>query len=209
MKASEYFGDWMDVIDTAELRKILSWISTIDKTTLCPSSPNIFKAFRSCPLKDCKVVFLGQDPYPQQGVATGILFGNSKDTPEDKLSPSLQVVKEAAINYEIPHNRIDFDNTLESWAKQGILMINTAFTCEVGRVGYHFDIWKPFAEQLAEVKNIFKTSYDQAMALNAAIAEDIKVKQNEIVSIQTQIEFNQQVAEDNSKYISKLKDLIS
>lgn len=36
MKASEYFGDWMDVIDTAELRKILSWISTIDKTTLCP-----------------------------------------------------------------------------------------------------------------------------------------------------------------------------
>lgn len=62
---------------------------------------------------------------------------------------------------------------------------------------------KSFAEQLAEVKNIFKTSYDQA------IAEDIKVKQNEIVSIQTQIEFNQQVAEDNSKYISKLKDLIS
>lgn len=68
---------------------------------------------------------------------------------------------------------------------------------------------KSFAEQLAEVKNIFKTSYDQAMALNAAIAEDIKVKQNEIASIQTQIEFNQQVAEDNSKYISKLKDLIS
>lgn len=68
---------------------------------------------------------------------------------------------------------------------------------------------KSFAEQLAEVKNIFKTSYDKAMALNAAIAEDIKVKQNEIVSIQTQIEFNQQVAEDNSKYISKLKDLIS
>lgn len=66
---------------------------------------------------------------------------------------------------------------------------------------------KSFAEQLAEVKNIFRTSYDQAMALNSAIAEDIKV--NEIVSIQTQIEFNQQVADDNSKYISKLKDLIS
>lgn len=148
MKASEYFGDWMDVIDTVELRRILSWVSTIDKTTLCPSSPNIFKAFRACPLKDCKVVFLGQDPYPQQGVATGILFGNSEDTPEHRLSPSLQVVKEAAINYEIPHNRIDFDNTLESWAKQGILMINTAFTCEVGRVGSHYDIWRPFTAKL-------------------------------------------------------------
>mgnify|MGYP000186449422 CR=1 FL=1 len=150
MKASEYFGDWMDVIDTAELRKILSWISTIDKTTLCPSSPNIFKAFRSCPLKDCKVVFLGQDPYPQQGVATGILFGNSKDTPEDKLSPSLQVVKEAAINYEIPHNRIDFDNTLESWAKQGILMINTAFTCEVGRE----DLATEYRDELEVLKKL-------------------------------------------------------
>lgn len=68
---------------------------------------------------------------------------------------------------------------------------------------------KSFAEQLAEVKNIFKTSYDRAIALNAAIAEDIKVKQNEIASIQTQIDFNSQVAEDNSKYIAKLKELIS
>lgn len=146
MKASEYFGDWMNVIDTIELRKILSWIGTIDKTTLCPSSPNIFKAFRVCSLKDCKVVFLGQNSYSQQGVATGILFGNSNDIPEDELSPSLQVIKEAVINYEIPHNRIEFDNTLESWAKQGILMISTAFTCEVGRS--HFDIWKPFTAKL-------------------------------------------------------------
>ena len=148
MKASEYFGDWMGVIDTQELYRVVSWIGKLDKTTLCPASQNIFRAFQACPLKDCKVVFLGQDPYPQQGVATGILFGNSKDTPEDKLSPSLQVVKEAAINYEIPHNRIDFDNTLESWATQGILMINTAFTCEIGRVGSHFDMWRSFTAKL-------------------------------------------------------------
>ena len=70
MIASEYFVDWMDVIDTVELRKILSWISIIDKTTLCPSSPNRFKSLRACPLKDCKVFFLGLDLYPQQGVPT-------------------------------------------------------------------------------------------------------------------------------------------
>lgn len=64
-------------------------------------------------------------------------------------------------------------------------------------------------ELVDKLKNIFKTSYDQAIALNAAIAEDIKVKQNEIASIQTQIDFNSQVAEDNSKYIAKLKELIS
>lgn len=86
---------------------------------------------------------------------------------------------------------------------------NSKWTRKAAKIRRQMKQIKSFAEQLAEVKNIFKTSYDQAMALNAAIAEDIKVKQNEIVSIQTQIEFNQQVAEDNSKYISKLKDLIS
>lgn len=120
MKAEEYFGDW---IDKQELRKVVTWINKTNSATLCPSPKNIFRAFRACPYEDCKVVFLGQDPYPQKGVATGILFGNSEDTPEDRLSPSLQVVKEAAINYKIPHNRIEFDNTLESWAKQGILML--------------------------------------------------------------------------------------
>lgn len=148
MKAEEYFGDWSRFIDTDELRRVVTWINKTDSSTLCPSPKNIFKAFRVCPYKDCKVIFLGQDPYPQRGVATGILFGNSSDTPEELLSPSLKIVKEAAINYEIPHNLIEFDNTLESWARQGILMINTAFTCEVGRTGSHFEIWKPFVSKL-------------------------------------------------------------
>lgn len=148
MKAEEYFGDWIDVIDRQELRKVVTWINKTNSATLCPSPKNIFRAFRACPYEDCKVVFLGQDPYPQKGVATGILFGNSKDIPEDKLSPSLQVIKEAVINYEVPHNHIDFDNTLESWSRQGILMINTAFTCEVNKVGSHFNIWQPFTSKL-------------------------------------------------------------
>lgn len=146
MTAEEFFGDWIKVIDKVELAKIIRWLKSVNQNILCPSPKNIFKAFRICSFKECRVVMLGQDLYPQQGVATGILFGNSEDTPEDKLSLSLQVIKEAAINYEIPHNRIEFDNTLESWAKQGILMISTAFTCEVGRS--HFDIWKPFTAKL-------------------------------------------------------------
>lgn len=95
-------------------------------------------------------------PYPQPGVATGILFGNSPDTLEDRLSPSLEVVKECAINYEIPHSPIIFDNTLESWAKQGILMINTALTCKVESVGSHVNIWQPFMSKL--IQNL--SSYD-------------------------------------------------
>lgn len=156
MTAEEYFGDWMKVIDKDELMKIMRWLSTVDKSKLCPAYPNIFRAFKLCPFKDCRVIMLSQDPYPQPGVATGILFGNSKETPEELLSPSLQVIKESVINYEIPHNRIDFDNTLESWTKQGVLMINTALTCEVNKVGSHFNIWKPFISKL--IHNL--SSYD-------------------------------------------------
>lgn len=114
MTAEEYFGEWIKVIDKEELNKIMLWLKTVNPNTICPSPKNIFKAFRLCPFKECRVVFLGQDPYPQPGVATGILFGNNVNTPEYKLSPSLQVVKECAINYEIPHGPIDFDITLES-----------------------------------------------------------------------------------------------
>lgn len=152
MTIDEYFGDWMKVLDRAETMKIMGWLKTVNPNTLCPALPNVFRAFKLCPHKECRVVFIGQDPYPQKGVATGILFGNSKETPEDKLSPSLQVVKESAINFEIPHNIITFDQTLESWAKQGILMINSALTCEVNKIGSHVNQWRPFVSKL--VKNL-------------------------------------------------------
>lgn len=152
MTIDEYFGDWMKVLDRAETMKMMGWLRTVNPNTLCPALPNVFRAFKLCPYNKCNVVFVGQDPYPQKGVATGILFGNSKDTPEDKLSPSLQVIRESAINFEVPHNIITFDPTLESWAKQGILMINSAFTCEVNKVGSHVNEWRPFTSKL--LKNL-------------------------------------------------------
>ena len=144
MTIDEYFGDWMKVLDRKETVKIMNWLKTTDSSTLCPSIKNVFKAFKLCSYNECKVIFIGQDPFPQKGVAQGILFGNSSNTPEDKLSPSLKVVKESVINFDIPHNFITFDPTLESWAKQGILMLNSALTTEVGKVGIHTLKWRPF-----------------------------------------------------------------
>lgn len=148
MTAEEYFGDWINVIDKAELFRVMNWIKTLNPDEICPNPRNIFRAFKLCPPDKCLTIILSQDPYPQPGIATGIAFGNNADTPEDRLSPSLQVIKEAVINYEIPHNLIEFDNTLESWAKQGILLLNSALTCKVNMVGSHYDIWKPFISKL-------------------------------------------------------------
>ena len=144
MTIDEYFGDWMKVLDRNETMKIMGWLRTVNKETLCPNIKDVFKAFKLCPYNKCRVIFVGQDPYPQRGVAQGVLFGNSSDTPENKLSSSLQIIKESVINFEIPHNFITFDPTLESWAKQGILMINSALTTEVGKIGVHMMKWRPF-----------------------------------------------------------------
>lgn len=152
MTIEEYFGRWMRVIDKKELILIMNELKKINPTVLCPSMRNVFRAFELCKYDDCRVVFLGQDPYPQKGVATGILFGNRKETPDDKLSPSLEVIKECAIDYTVPHAPIDFDITLESWAKQGILMINSALTCKINEVGSHVNMWRPFVSKL--LKNL-------------------------------------------------------
>lgn len=144
MTIDEYFEDWMKVLDRNETMKVMGWLRTVNKETLCPNIKDVFKAFKLCPYNKCRVIFVGQDPYPQRGVAQGVLFGNSSDTPENKLSPSLQIIKESVINFEISHNLITFDSSLESWAKQGILMINSALTTEVGKIGVHMMKWRPF-----------------------------------------------------------------
>lgn len=144
MTIDEYFGDWMKVLDRNETMKIMGWLRNINQSTLCPNIKDVFKAFKLCPYNKCRVIFVGQDPYSQRGVAQGVLFGNSSDTPENKLSSSLQIIKESVINFEIPHNLITFDPTLESWAKQGILMINSALTTEVGKIGVHMMKWRSF-----------------------------------------------------------------
>lgn len=150
MTIGEYFGGWMKVIDIFEIDRVLNALRRINPDKLCPEYPNIFRAFELCRYNDCKVVFIGQDPYPQKGVATGILFGNKPEAKE--LSPSLEVIKESCINYELPHGPIEFDITLESWSRQGILMLNSALTCEVGKVGSHMNLWRAFISKL--LKNL-------------------------------------------------------
>lgn len=68
---------------------------------------------------------------------------------------------------------------------------------------------KSFAEQLADVKNIFQSSYNQAIALNKSISDDTAAKRIEIQNIESQIEFNSKIAADNEKYISKLGEPLS
>lgn len=182
MTIETVFNEWIRLIDRGLLFQTLQKIPL--NKPICPSVDNVFKAFQLCSLKNCKVVMLGLDPYPQKGIATGILFGNSSNTPEDKLSPSLKVVKEAAIDYTATHNLpIEFDNTLESWCKQGVLMLNSSLTTELNKTGVHTMIWRPFIanfiKSLSEYNNdiIFVLFGEQAQTFTPYIKSKYVLKE--------------------------------
>ena len=134
---------------------MLSWH---DNKIICPQLKDIFKAFRLCPLSTLRLVILAQDPYPtlrqvchntivtKIPVATGIAFANSPDTMS--LSPSLEVLKESVIDYTVPHKSINFDPSLEKWEEQGVLLLNSALSCEAGKVGAHTLLWRTFIKSL-------------------------------------------------------------
>ena len=147
MTIEEYFSDWSKVLDLDEANKIAKILAT-HKGRVCPDTKDLFKAFRQCKLSDLKVVILGQDPYCDlykgKPRATGIAFANSLDTPEKAYSPSLKVLMESVIDFTVPHGIVTFDASLESWEEQGVLMLNSALSCEQGKIGSHCLLWRPF-----------------------------------------------------------------
>ena len=159
MTIQEYFGDWSKVVDLTEADRIIRKLSASNHT-VCPQIKDIFKAFRLCPINSLRVVVMGQDPYSNLKttvldgspsripVATGIAFANTSDTQEKNYSPSLEVLRESVINYTVPHRTVNFDPSLEKWEEQGVLLLNSALSCEVGRVGSHTLLWRPFIKSL-------------------------------------------------------------
>ena len=159
MTIQEYFGDWSKVIDLHEAESLIRRLLK-SRQVICPQVKDIFRAFTHFSLHDLKVVILGQDPYPDlyngKPRATGIAFGNSKETPEKNHSPSLDVLKESVIDYTKSHERVIFDPSLEKWERQGVLLLNSALSCQVGKTGSHALMWRPFIKSFL----IRLSSYD-------------------------------------------------
>lgn len=151
MTIEEYFGDWADIVDLKEADRVVRKLST-SKKTICPQIKNIFKAFRLCPFHTLRTVIIGQDPYNNikgdKPVATGLAFANTSNTPERQYSPSLEILRESVIDYTIPHRTITFEPDLEKWEEQGVLLLNSALSCEAGRSGSHTLLWRPFITSL-------------------------------------------------------------
>lgn len=107
-----------------------------------PNPDDIFNAFHLTPLKDVKVVILGQDPYHNDGQAHGLCFSVKPDV---EVPPSLvNIYKELQddLGCRIPNN-----GYLVKWAKQGVLMLNTVLTVRAHQANSHRGIgWEQFTD---------------------------------------------------------------
>jgi uracil-DNA glycosylase len=155
MNVFDYLGKWQKVMDKKLLLNTLNSLSKLNNNLICPDISKIFRAFKLCPFDDLKVVMLFQDPYPQRNIATGIALGN-EEKDENKISPSLNVIKEACINFEVPHNFINFDHSLEAWEKQGVLLLNSSLTCELNKPGSHTMLWRHFMTDFIKRLSCYK-----------------------------------------------------
>jgi len=167
MPIAEYFGDWGRVLDLREAERVTKRLLQ-DRRPVCPNMRDLFRAFRLCDYNSLRVVIMGQDPYPQQGRATGIAFANPKGTLEENYSPSLKVLMESVIDFSIPHNRINFDPTLEKWEGQGVLMLNSALSCIINRTGSHGLLWRPFIGSLLKGLSFDRTGLVYVLMGNTA-----------------------------------------
>jgi len=130
------------------------WELSNDNKKFTPPLKQVFRAFEECPYDNLQVVIIGQDPYPQLGVADGISFSCSNT---NKLQPSLRFILEE-VNRTIYDNEVIIEDLdLKIWSNQGVLMLNTALTTEVGNIGSHYDIWRPFTTYLLDWLNINKS----------------------------------------------------
>ena len=147
-------NDWDNVLENEfnkdYFKKIKRFIDGEYKTkTIYPPYEDIFNAFKLTPLKNVKVVILGQDPYHEKGQAHGLAFS----TPEGRPVPrSLKnIFKEIANEYSYP---IPKSGCLEKWAEQGVFLLNTVLTVEEGKANSHSKCgWQTFTNNVIEILN--------------------------------------------------------
>jgi uracil-DNA glycosylase len=119
-----------------------------------PPLKDIFNAFQECPYNELKVIIVGQDPYPQLDVADGLCFSCSKS---DKAQPSLNYIFSEIERTVYPYEKYNRDLDLRRWSHQGVLLLNTALTCEINNIGSHVELWKSFITYLLDMLNTYNS----------------------------------------------------
>lgn len=147
-------NDWLVPLESefkkSYYRELYNFIrEEYSQRAVYPPSDEIFSALHLTPLKDVKVVILGQDPYHEPGQAHGLCFSVK---PGQDIPPSLEnIYKELHddLGCYIPNNGF-----LESWAKQGVLLLNTVLTVRAHAANSHQGKgWEHLTDAIIEAVN--------------------------------------------------------
>ena len=117
--------------------------------TIYPPQKDVFNAFRFTELGDVKVVILGQDPYHGPGQAHGLAFS---------VRPGIAIPPSLLNMYKELHNELGLyipnNGYLEKWARQGVLLLNSALTVRDGQANSHRNKgWEIFTNRVVECLN--------------------------------------------------------
>lgn len=130
-----------------KLREFL--IEEYRNQTIYPNMHDIFNALKYTPYSSVKAVILGQDPYHEPGQAHGLAFSVKEGT---RLPPSLQnIYKELESDLGISPTNC---GELTGWARQGVLLMNTALTVRRGQANSHKGKgWEIFTDEVIKKLN--------------------------------------------------------
>ena len=135
-------------------KELMKFVSQEYKNkTIYPKQSDVFNAFRYTDFDNVKVVILGQDPYHGPNQAEGLSFSVSNDVLKP---PSLKnIFKELESDLQIPFPE---HNSLKSWAKEGVLLLNAVLTVEEHNPTSHKDHgWETFTDDIIKIINNKKT----------------------------------------------------
>jgi uracil-DNA glycosylase len=155
MRKIQLEGSWLerldDQFDQEYMRKLRDFLVTRKqhRAVIYPPGKQIFNALNSTPFERVRVVILGQDPYHGPGQAHGLCFSVQ---PGIRVPPSLaNIYREihADLGIEPQHH-----GYLQSWAEQGVLLLNAVLTVERGQAGSHQGKgWEIFTDAIVQLLN--------------------------------------------------------
>lgn len=152
MNAIQLEESWLSKLqqqfDLPYMHKLKEFLLTRRRphAVIYPPGRLIFNAFNSTPFEKVRVVILGQDPYHGPGQAHGLCFSV---LPGVRTPPSLANIYRE-IQSDVGIARPDHGN-LQSWADQGVLLLNAVLTVESGQAGSHQGKgWETFTDSVVQ-----------------------------------------------------------
>ncbi|WP_281322127.1 uracil-DNA glycosylase [Flavobacterium aestivum] len=156
-----------DEIEKSYFQDLIQEVDQEYQNSTCfPPKDLIFSAFNNCSLENLKIVIIGQDPYHGEGEANGLSFSVNDSV---KIPPSLRNIFRE-LTTDLDSIFLPSSGNLESWAKQGVLLLNASLTVRKDSPNSHKHLkWNVFTD--AVIKKISEEKENVVFLLWGSFAQ--------------------------------------